>query len=190
MGKAIVLPLYLFPNISWIKAFAQSEEVVLDVFENWVKQSYRNRYEIAGPNGSQSLSVPTEKKTRIRLKDVKISYAEDWVTNHMRSVQTAYNRSPFYEHYVSDFENMLKQKPAYLVDLNLSAMQWGLDKLQLEKKWALSTEYTSKAVDKQMFEQSSMKYQQVFEERNGFISGLSYLDVLFNRGPESNPYLT
>jgi len=34
------------------------------------------------------------------------------------------------------------------------------------------------------------KYNQVFEEKNGFIPNLSFIDLLFNCGPESGVVLS
>ncbi|MFT5512484.1 MAG: hypothetical protein ACI8SE_000882 [Bacteroidia bacterium] len=179
-----VLPLFVFPSSTWWSYFNFGEKTVIEIHENWVKQSFRNKYEIAGPNGRQSLSIPTVKSTRKQLIDVQISYAEDWVTNHLRSVKTAYNRSPFYEHYAHHFEEILNKKPKYLVDLNLKTVQFGMDRLHFDKEIETTKEFNM--MPEVMSNVSKARpYNQVFETKYDFIPNLSFLDVLFNCGPES-----
>jgi hypothetical protein len=179
----------LFPNVGWMQGVSHCNEVILDIYENWVKQSFRSRYEIAGPNGRLNLSVPTIKQSRQRLKDVKISYTDDWITNHLRSVKTAYNRSPYFEFYAQDFETILLKKHVYLLDLSLEGLTWGLDKLQLQNNTKVSEQYALGDVENEALEIQQEGYHQVFEEKNGFIEGLSFIDLLFNCGPEAQAFV-
>lgn len=181
-----VLPLYVFAPCHWFSVFSMQDKAVIEVCEHWVKQSLRSRYEIAGPNGRQSLSVPTNKASRKLLKDVTINYSEDWVTNHLRSVKTAYNRSPFYEFYAHDFERILRSKPTYLMDLSIASLEFGITHLQLETSFVTSQEYAGPS---EITPTELTAYSQVFEEKNGFISGLSFLDLLFNCGPSAGSML-
>ncbi len=183
-----VLPLHVFPSVSWFQEFVEQDSVLLEVHENWVKQSFRSRYEIAGPNGRQSLSIPTLKKSRTTLKDVQISYSEDWVTNHLRSIKTAYNRSPFYEFYAHGFENILQQKPKFLIDLNIKSIEFGVQYLQLDKEITCSDAYRGLDELERDNKPQVITYHQVFEEKYGFVANLSFLDLLFNCGPSSGSY--
>jgi len=192
MDKSI-FPFFIFPNLSWFQTWNHDDNAVLEIQENWVKQSLRNRYEIAGPNGRQSLSVPTIKATRKTFKDVKISYIEDWVTHHQRSVKTAYNRSPYFEYYQDGFNQILASKPEYLLDLNQKALMWLASKLQIDKGFETTKRYHENVLnDYRQHEFSDTEaptYQQVFEEKQGFLPNLSALDLLFNCGPEAGSFL-
>ena len=174
--------LLLFPPIGWWRMI-HGKSTQIDLGENWVKQSLRSRYELVGPNGRISLSVPTIKSTRNRLVDVEISYAQDWVTQHIRSVRTAYNRSPFYDFYGPEYEALLESRPTTLVDLNKNALKWLTKRLDIEGEIVFSDTYLGYHDN---WQQSSDAYQQVFDERHGFIRGLSALDALFNLGPEAS----
>ncbi|HAI81886.1 MAG TPA: hypothetical protein DCL65_12805, partial [Chryseobacterium sp.] len=56
----ILLPIFYLPPISWFAVFLKVEnEVVLEQFENFPKQTYRNRANIYGANGRLSLIIPT-----------------------------------------------------------------------------------------------------------------------------------
>jgi hypothetical protein len=189
MPMSEVLPVYSFPSLLWWQTLKQNENCLLEVHENWVKQSFRNRFEIAGPNGRQSLSIPTIKKSRIKLKDVRISYAEDWVKNHIRSVKTAYNSSPYYAYYAHEFDNLLTSKPTFLIDLNIRAIEVGINRLEVNHKMNQTNQFVE-SVEMNLKTMHTPKYNQVFEEKNGFIPNLSFIDLLFNCGPESGVVLS
>jgi len=53
-----------FPPVIWVAYAVQSEELLLESQENFQKQSYRSRMDIAGPNGKQTLSVPRRARQR------------------------------------------------------------------------------------------------------------------------------
>lgn len=186
--ESSVFPLFLFPNVAWWKSVIQTDSPLIEIHENWVKQSFRSRFEIAGPNGRQVLSIPTHKSSRTTLNDVTIDYTEKWPILHWRSIRTAYNRSPFFEFYADELKELLDRPTERLVDLNKAALQWCCDKLGVEKKFQWSESYISN-VDhdfrNKMPDVEIDPYMQVFDEKNGFIANLSILDVLFNCGPEA-----
>ena len=180
-SNSVHTALYLFPPLGWWRMI-NGRSSLIDLGENWVKQSLRSRYDLVGPNGPISLSVPTIKSTRGRLVDVEISYVQDWVTQHIRSVRTAYNRSPFYDFYGPEYEALLESRPKTLVDLNRSALSWLMKRLEISGEIDFSETYLG---EHDNWQQSSDAYQQVFDERHGFMEGLSALDALFNLGPDA-----
>ncbi len=97
-----------FPPIIWVAYAVQSEELLLESQENFQKQSYRSRMDIAGPNGKQTLSVPVDRSIKSILT-TPISYQEDWVSKHLKSIETAYANSPFFEVLFPDVEVLLKK---------------------------------------------------------------------------------
>ena len=57
----IVLSTAYLPPIQYFTKLLHREGVLLETAENFVKQSYRNRCHIAGPEGMQPLTIPVEK---------------------------------------------------------------------------------------------------------------------------------
>ena len=55
----ILLPIFYLPPISWFAVFLQDDvEIIFEQYENFPKQTYRNRTNIYGANGKLSLIIP------------------------------------------------------------------------------------------------------------------------------------
>lgn len=92
-------------------AIKQSRHIIIEQFENFGKQSYRNRCEIMTANGTISLTVPVVKaNSKTLTKDLKIMYATPWQKLHLRSIESAYKNSPYYEYYIDELMPFLKKR--------------------------------------------------------------------------------
>ncbi|MGE3825167.1 MAG: WbqC family protein, partial [Bacteroidia bacterium] len=166
--------------------------------ENFVKQTFRSRCEIYGANGKQLLSVPVEKRgNHIPITEVRVSYKEDWQKIHWRSIVSAYRNSPYFEYYADDFQPFFDTKIELLFDLNMSLHKIIMKLLKAEINHEFTQTYISdfgeNVLDlrkKEIILPGIPIYNQVFEERHGFISNLSILDLLFNSGPDALDILT
>ncbi|MUU77612.1 WbqC family protein [Winogradskyella endarachnes] len=197
--EAVIHPTY-FPNIVHFWTIVNADSVYFEVCDNYQKQSFRNRTEIYGANGKLALTVPVtfSQKNRQLYKDVKIANDAQWQVQHLKSLQSAYSMSPFFEFYIDDLMPIFELKFHYILDLNLKCFELISDAIQLnvnpintstfEKKPIGITDF--RAITKRNFKVDSIKpYTQVFTEKHGFIPNLSILDVLFNEGPNTELYL-
>lgn len=160
-----------------------------------MKQSYRNRCYIYGPNGRQSLVIPVEHENlfRIPISEVKISYESRWNHIHWKSLCTAYRNSPYFEYFEDDFQNIYLNPPKLLFDFNLALLKMILKIFQIKKEihFSESFEKDTNAEDfRNHFHPKKNiaeipEYYQVFKERFGFINDLSCIDLLFNAGPDA-----
>jgi len=180
-----------FPNIAHFVALIKSKEVVFEVCDNYQKQTYRNRSDIYSANGKLSLSVPVSytQKLRQKTKDVLISSVDDWQSKHLKSFDSAYRMSPFYEFYIDDLMPIFKTEFKYLLDLNLKCFELLTKALELEISTRLSEDFTKP--DNSSYDFRNLvntkknnafqfnKYTQVFTEKHGYITNLSILDLLF-----------
>jgi hypothetical protein len=170
----------------------------IELYERWEKSLHLNRCHVLGPNGPLLLSVPLEhgRGQRTLLKDVKISYRENWSLRHWRSLHDAYRRSPWFEHYAYSLEPLFRERPVFLMDWNSMTLDWVLRQLkwqgEIRQTDALRGEYPQAGfVDKRRAYRGdpvpgssvSYAYAQVFSERHGFVGNLSILDLLFCEGP-------
>ena len=205
--NSIILETQYFPPISYFSKFEKYETVLLDAHENYQKASYRNRCYIAGANGLLKMSIPLleGRNNRKAIKEVKIDYGLAWANHHWQSIRSAYGRAPYFIHYGEALEKILKQKFTFLFDLNWQLITTIVDLLDLETELKTTDSFIKKTTENKLVfrDQISPKnrlnskdkyfqapiYEQLFEEKNGFIDNLSILDLLFCTGPEALLYL-
>lgn len=188
-----VIPVSYFAPVGVYAAILKSENAVFEKQENFVKQTLRSRCAIYGANGKQLLSVPVEKRgNHIPVTEVRISYKEDWQKIHWRSIVSAYRNSPYFEYYVDEFQLLFETKTELLFELNRTLHQVVMKLLKAEIKHEFTetyiSDYGNNVLDLRKEETilpEIPRYNQVFEERHGFIPDLSILDLLFNTGPDA-----
>lgn len=191
-----------FPPVSYVAALLQSNSIVVEQYETFPKQTYRNRTVIATANGLLALTVPVVRTNgnHTYTKDMAICYNENWALKHWRAIESAYNSSPYFLYYKDEVEVILNKQHATLIELNMDILAFVVKKLKVKKEVILSDDYISQigegTIDyrnhfspknKELL--SLPEYDQVFEDRYGFQSDISILDLIFNLGPDSLGYL-
>jgi|AOAMet1_03_M0_10_1038530.scaffolds.fasta_scaffold12029_1 hypothetical protein len=195
---ALFIPTYFSP-ISQYQALLNSNSITFEVEDNYQKQTYRNRCYIYGANGKQLLNIPvtipkSSKKTK--SKDILIENS-NWQKQHYKSLEAAYNHSPFFEFYKDDLRKIFSKKYTYLLDVNLDSFHFIMDALELPKEYTLSKTYEETKLNdfrnladsKKKVEISTIPYIQMFDQKFGFLKNLSILDLLFMEGPNSINFL-
>jgi hypothetical protein len=191
----ILLPLFYLPPISWFSVFLNENfEILLEQFENFPKQTYRNRTAIYGANGKLLLIIPIKHNGKRTMKDIEISDAENWQKLHWKSIKTAYQSSPYFEYYEDDLQPIFEYKTRFLMEFNLNALKIIQKILKTEKSYSLSAAYFQNPEQEDFRKKFSAKhepdfemneYYQTFSDKQGFIKDLSILDLLCNKGSES-----
>jgi len=195
----LLQPTYFSPICQYVE-IANAKEIIFEVEDNFQKQTYRNRCYIYTADGKHLLNVPIQhtKGVKVKTKDVKIDYKYDWNKLHLKTLQTAYNSSPFFEFYIDELKPVFEKRFTFLLDLNLKCHELIMDALQLHIPFRKTSEYekepqtldarilaTAKIKDQFLLE----RYIQGFEQNKGFLSNLSILDLLFMEGPNALNYL-
>ena len=202
----MVLPCCYLAPVSHYRAYCRADEVRLEVCDNFVKQTLRNRCWIDSPNGALALTVPvmkTEGKTL--MKDVRISDHGNWRHQHWMALESSYRQSPFFEYYADDFAPFYEKKWDFLADFNEDLMALVASLLDIKKPVTRTAAYEgarSKGQGAGEYRQAvqsscpqplalcpssqdgNREYYQVFASRHGFLPDLSIVDLLFNQGPE------
>ena len=191
-----LLPISYLGPVAYYSAILQSEVIFIETKEHFVKQSLRNRCKIIGANGSQTLTIPKERKSsdKTLISDISISNQDNWQKSHWQSIVSAYNSSPFFEYYKDELLPFYNTKHSTLFDFNLKLTKTILELMQVEKKLNFTSEFQKECngldfrSSKFVF-RNQEEYQQVFSDKHSFTPNLSILDVLFNLGPETTSYL-
>ena len=196
----VVLPICYFPSISyWVHAL-NAEEVILDPFEYYIKQTSRSRCEIYSVHGEQTLTIPLDQAgSKTVMNSAKMVEYEPWRKVHLKALESAYSASPFFEFYIDDLKPIILGSQKSLVQLNLEGLNWINSILDLELKFVQSTDFQKdyscldlRPGKRNEFNPPSIMphYNQVFMDKgNPFLSNLSILDLLFNLGNEARVYL-
>jgi len=191
-----LLPTAYLAPISYYAILLQHKNCKIEMHEHFVKQSIRNRCEIYSSNGKLQLTIPKKRKrsSKTIIKEIKISYEENWQKIHWNAIKSAYNSSPFFEYYQDEIEPFFKKKESKLVDFNNKLQKVILELLQQNRcpNFTISYHHNTDFSDLRNHDfilKKSSKYNQVFMEKHGFIPNLTILDLLFNLGPESSDYL-
>jgi len=204
-NQQIILSTAYLPSLRYMGKFLHGGTVLLEAQEHYQKQSYRNRCYIYGANGKQCLVIPVMGGSEGRqITEVEIDYRMNWQKIHLKSIESAYRTSAFYEFYSDDIQTMYSEKTPLLFDWNHNLMTWLLRALTLNATVGLTTTYEKNPAGITDLRQgihpkpryvipdphfSPLPYQQVFIERFGFLPDLSTIDLLFNEGPQAGDVL-
>ncbi len=197
----MIAPISIVPPIALVKAACQSGTWLIELHENYQKQSIRNRYHILSPNGIQTLTIDIigQKGEKIPSPEIRIDHSKTWLRNHIRSIKTAYGSAPFFDFYIDDVKDLLSYPASTLGEFHKKSLDTWLDLLQISPKIVFTSSFIkeNKPPDfrervknnEQNFGVKTPPYVQVFADRFDFVPNLSVLDLLFNLGPESGAYL-
>ncbi|WP_072032222.1 WbqC family protein [Crocinitomix catalasitica] len=197
--KTITLPALYLGNIFYFKLIAQYSTVYINPKALYEKQTFRNRSEILGANGIQSLTIPIIRpngKATI-MANALLSTDEDWRKNHIRAITSAYKKAPYFEFYALEIFSIINQKNTNLYDLNFKLVEHLAAALDLETEIKCSLKDDNQiaenlnelVIPKLKSTEGFKTYTQTFQDRFDFEPNLSILDLLFNVGPAAKSYL-
>ena len=213
MSTALLQTTYFGP-IQWYQKLYRYDHCLIEQYDSYQKQTYRNRCVIATANGMQALTFPVEHTDEKMLtKDLRISDHNNWRRIHWNALMSAYSESPFFDYYADDIHPFFEKKYDFLIDFNEAIRQkiCELMDIQSDVEYTQSflspltsnpspiTHHPSPLIDFREVINAKhpqadadfhpQRYWQVFEGKHGFQANLSILDLLFNMGPESIFYL-
>ncbi len=203
---SLLLSTAYLPPVQYLSKFLNGKDILIEKHEHYQKQSYRNRCYIYGANGRQCLVIPVKKLhgDKMPIAEVEIDYVTNWQKIHLKSIESAYRLSAFYEYYADDFNNFYIRKPRFLFDWNIELLTFLIKAFSISCTPLPTTTFEKNAECDADFRNSihpkerlngpdpgfkPIPYQQVFRERFGFIPNLSAIDLLFNEGSRAKEVL-
>lgn len=204
MTDEVLLSTAYFPPAEYMSLLASSGKVLIEREENYHKQTWRNRCLILGANGPLPLVVPVLRGSfhKTAIRDLKIDNDRRWRELHLRGIASAYAAAPFYEFYTDLISGVILKGHKFLLDLNNEALDavckaagltvavGGTERFEPEGsrvndfRYSITPKKTSGVAGYR-----PVPYTQVFGDRQGFIPGLSILDMLLNNGPGTRALL-
>ena len=202
---ALLSTSYLGP-VQYLTKFLIHPVRIIEQYDHYVKQTYRNRSNIMGANGILPLSIPVLKgqahKTYVR--DIRIDYDKKWQKLHWRSIESAYRHSPFFEFYMDEYSPFYEKRFEFLLDFNAALLEMILQALEFDNTINYSRGFIEAGTEDYADYREAIHpkrdlssdpffvpavYRQVFAERLGFKANLSIIDLLFNEGPNARSVL-
>ena len=209
MSTALLQTTYFGP-IQWYQKLCRYDQTLIEQYDSYQKQTYRNRCVIATANGLQTLTVSVEHSVNSqelsanspKVKDLRISDHNQWRRIHWNALQSAYSESPFFDYYADDIRLFFEKRYEFLIDFNEAIRQTVCDLLDIHPNVSYTSDFSLQpsAIDDYRevinakhpqadADFQPRRYWQVFEDRHGFQANLSILDLLFNMGNEAVFYL-
>ena len=189
------------PPISVLQKVLAYPIFFLEAHENYQKRSYRNRFFLCDAQGPHLMSIPLQKgkNQQMSIKDITISYDTSWDRSFLRLLKSSYGSAPYFDYYYPSLERLIASKYRHLWDFNYDSLIFIMKALESTSQIRESESYTKEVNPEIVLDlrskyapqhplNSTITYPQVFEDRLGFQSGLSIIDLLMNTGPEAALY--
>ena len=142
MTTALLQTTYFGP-VQWYQKLKRYDHCVIEQYDSYQKQTYRNRCVIATANGLQALTVPVDHSPltidHVQCKDLRISDHNQWRRVHWNALQSAYSESPFFEYYADDIRPFFERKYEFLIDFNEAIRQKMCELLDIETSVSYSS---------------------------------------------------
>lgn len=138
MIVAIHQPQYL----PWVPYFDKMDACELFIHLDTVqfqRRGVQNRNQILGPDGPLWLTVPVSASRETLIQDVGVA-ENPWQHAHVRSIETSYQRAPFYKDYAPELLDLLSRKWERLADLNIATTEFLMKALGITTRCVKASE--------------------------------------------------
>src|SRR6218665_1144226 len=111
-------PISYWGSIYYFQEITQHDQVVLEAFEHFPKQTHRNRCSIVSADGELMLTAPVKKinGTKTFTKDIELISDKATLQKNWRTITSAYASSPFFDHYEKELRELFLNPRINLVE--------------------------------------------------------------------------
>lgn len=126
-------PAYL-PWLGYLHRIAISDQFIILDDVQFEKNSYTNRNQVKGPNGAVWLTVPVSLKGHLsaKIRDIKIASDNRWAGKHLKTLNQAYSKSPFFNDHIDFFRTVFEQTWDHIVDINHVVLDYFLEQFAID----------------------------------------------------------
>lgn len=187
-------------------AAVHAGRVVVDTGEQRLPLRHsHHRYDICGPNGVQTLTVPLVADTHnmaAPMRDVRISEHAHWRRVHWGALYSAYGKTPYFDYVADDLQRIIGGSQHFLLDFNRQMQELITDFMVLPVAFEykpVDANLLGEAVDMRQIlgakkcdgrQLPDVAYYQLWQDRFGFVPHLSIIDLMMNTGREGLLTLT
>jgi hypothetical protein len=182
-----------FPPIDYLLEMKNADSVCIEAHENYQKQTYRNRATILTGNGLYDLIIPVVRNEVKQIKEIQIDNNYAWQRHHWKTIESAYNHSPYFLYYRDFFEPFFQKKCTFLFDFNLELLHLLRKLFSITNPVSFTEDFELHPTNMEdlrafflpknrTFRQKTIQYQQVFADRFNFAENLACIDYLFTSG--------
>ena len=195
--KTVVVDLFYLPPLEFFVAIKKFDTILIEAHDNYQKQSYRNRAVVLLANKMELLSIPVRggnKKTK--YKEVLMEEGQRWRNVHLRGIQSAYGKAPFFEYFYPEVERLFQEDIKPLYEFNFKLLSLCLKLLGSTVKMEETSNYYSYFDSRDL--RGVIKAKEVYSSRNiyapypymqvfglNFAPNLSIIDLMMCEGPNS-----
>ena len=124
MMKIAIMQPYLFPYIGYFSLIKNTDHFVFFDTPQYIRKGWINRNRILGAAGKDVyFTVPVEKCPReTAIKEVKISYKENWKEKWMGQLTFYKKRAPYYSNIIQLVWEVLNDDTPYISELAINSV--------------------------------------------------------------------
>lgn len=202
----ILLSTAYFAPIEWYWQMCHAERCMVEHYDNFQKQTYRNRCRIATEAGVQDLVIPIEREhgQKTLMRDIRISDHGAWRRQHWNAICSAYGESAFFDYLADDLHPFYERRYEFLVDFNADLCRTICNMIDIKPSFEYTSHYIADPLAEGLTDYRNFirpkhpqptagfkprPYYQVYSEKTGFLPNLSILDLVMNLGHEAVMYL-
>lgn len=178
--------------------------ILLEKHEHFQKRTWRNKTGVQHPEGIFYLTIPLKKGKHagIPVTQLEIAYDENWVQTHIRSFQTLYGKSAYFEEIMDMLIAHFNKRHTHLWDFNSELLHELISLSRINFSISETTEFQKLYNDPGSDYRKGISpgrvndltdnfpfYPQIQRIDKSFLPNLSILDVLFHLGPATQAYL-
>jgi hypothetical protein len=133
--------------IPWRGYFDFIDDVDLFIYLDdvqYTRRDWRNRNKIKTAQGLLWLTVPvnfSRDNQQVNIEDIKIDYSQDWVSDHIKTIQHAYAKAKYFKQYADELFVLLRHRYQTISELNININKWIMEKLEIKTQIRLSRHY-------------------------------------------------